>query len=174
MKYKKSILALICLLLLLAPLSSVNAYVLQGNSFQHPTALRYYIDSSVLNKNYGGYAVTGGNTWNYSPVVQSSRSTSKIQSNVVWRYSNTDRGRTVATAFYYVQKNQPPVDIYFWRGFDGLSHSNKNETAVHEYGHALGLGHEDTKQSVMVSEGFNGTHMPYVDDYNGLEALYRR
>jgi hypothetical protein len=159
-------------MILTIPAISANAYVLQGNKFRNPQILKYYIDSTVLNKSYGGYAITGSKTWNYSPVVESAETSAKLYGNVIWRYSGTDKGRTVATTYYQVSSDQPTVNIYFWLGFNGLTPSNKNETAVHEYGHALGLDHEDDVPAVMRTEGFNGTYLPYVDDYNGLDAIY--
>ena len=77
---------------------------------------------------------------------------------------------TYATTFLRSGANK---DIIIYKSFKSLSTVRKNETIVHEAGHALGLGHSDkTTTSVMRATGFNDKAYPLSDDIAGIKALY--
>ena len=83
------------------------------------------------------------------------------------------------TLFVYVGAIREETDIVFndapaWDVYPGPLRSEAKDfqrTAVHELGHALGLGHEDTVPAIMNSFVGDKT-IPLFDDIAGVEALY--
>ncbi len=66
-------------------------------------------------------------------------------------------------------------NIVLYKPFKSLSTTRKNETIVHEMGHAFGLGHCQSSKnsiSVMRETGFNDKAYPLSDDIAGIKALY--
>lgn len=85
------------------------------------------------------------------------------------------KGKTVATnSNYESSKNVTSYSVIILHlGFKNTSSANKNETIVHEVGNSLGLAHEDTLYSIMLSEGFIGRDTPTSDDWAGIKAKYQ-
>lgn len=66
-------------------------------------------------------------------------------------------------------------NIVLYKPFKSLNTTRKNETIVHEMGHALGLDHCQTSKnsiSVMRAVGFNDKAYPLSDDIAGIKKLY--
>ncbi len=66
-------------------------------------------------------------------------------------------------------------NIVLYKPFRSLPSTQKNETIVHEMGHAFGLAHcQSSKNSVSVMRaiGFNNKAYPLSDDIAGIKALY--
>ena len=66
---------------------------------------------------------------------------------------------------------------YSWRVYDGPAINDPidfRRVAVHELGHALGLGHEEYARSIMAASGDLGDIIirPQADDIAGVAALY--
>jgi hypothetical protein len=165
----------ILLLIMFFSISSVgSAYRLQGNDYSNNYSLKYYLSTSLKNAGYGSYGYTGALTWNYSPVVEFSAQAANYWDAEVRFYQDDYDNGTYGTAYTTPChcSNADYTNITFWKSFDKLSYVEKQETAVHEVGHALGLDHSNVTQAVMRSAGFNNSKYPYVDDYNGLQAIY--
>lgn len=67
-------------------------------------------------------------------------------------------------------------DIMVYKPINNLTTVQKNETIVHEMGHALGLNHitlaQNQSTSVMRPYGFNNKAYPLADDIAGINAMY--
>ena len=66
-------------------------------------------------------------------------------------------------------------NLTYYKTFKNASSIVQQETVVHEFGHALGLGHTQTSnesKSVMRALGFNKKAYPLSDDINGIKAKY--
>ena len=82
-------------------------------------------------------------------------------------------GRNGTLAFAYAPSNG---DIRFDNG-ENWNQSLFLETAVHEIGHSLGLGHENSQSAIMnptIKNRFNGLGSGFLleDDINGIRSLY--
>lgn len=89
-------------------------------------------------------------TWNYSgSPVKLNTTTDSNSAKIKVSYSNTDSG-TYATAY----KGNSNI---FYKPFNTLSTTRKKETAVHEFGHTIGLDHtqkSNESKSVRRAKGF--------------------
>ena len=78
-------------------------------------------------------------------------------------------------ATVWAKSNPEWKTITLYKMFLDLNTVQKQETIVHEFGHAFGLDHcQFLKQSksVMRATGFNKKAYPLSDDIAGIAALY--
>lgn len=102
-----------------------------------------------------------------------------LESNIRLGWSNIDlRGNTLATATWrYASTTLVEAEIEFdrdeaWRPTSATATSpNFYATAVHEIGHAIGLGHADDRTSIMYPYQTNVT-TPSVADIQAVQSLY--
>jgi hypothetical protein len=183
MAMKKYLIGSLLLGLFLMTPKASNAYELLGGYYSEKDSIRFYIDQSVKNKNYGGYAIHGANGFQYNSNITVVGDTTNI-SNSQFRfyYNGTDTGDYATNTNYehtiwgYNPCNNceyDKSDIVFYKSFDGLTDTRKKEAAVHEVGHAWGLDHEDDTPAIMMSgPGFLDSVYPIIDDHNGINAIY--
>ena len=96
--------------------------------------------------------------------------------NVVATTGSWSRGnRTIQSNIYF-------NNAYSWGVYDGPSQTGQwagtldfGRFAVHELGHALGLGHADDVPAIMASSLPDGSTIvePQADDIDGVAAIYR-
>lgn len=151
--------------------SEVKAYKLNGTKFNYPKNLYYYIDSSIP---YPSNVRVGVIAWNASSDVEFTLEvpTSPGIANVRMYYYNTYKSYYAIT--YHTTPQQPYINYHAdWKA---LGQTQREETAVHEVGHCLGLAHcEEPYPSptpVMRAAGFNNLQAPLTDDWNGIAAIY--
>lgn len=152
---------------LIVPIET-NAYRLNNYKLDNPDDVRFTV-STIASQYYELFA-NGLDAWEdkCSPI-----SVSNTPGNNIYFYSETsvDNG-TYAVCRHY-NNNSHRIAVY--AAFLELSTAERNETVVHEIGHALGLAHCETSKnniSVMRATEFNGKAYPLSDDIQGINALY--
>lgn len=167
----------ILLFFLMSNSSDVKAYDLMSGKYpvHLATNLEYYIDSAATT--YETDTVLGILNWNNFPsyVKISTKVLREDNAELRFYYTGIDKGRTVADNTNYTSSTNvyKYSRIQYHLGFKSLGTSDKRETAAHEVGHSLGLNHEDTKPSIMLTSGFRGSALPQLDDWNGIIAKYK-
>ena len=91
-------------------------------------------------------------------------------------YIDGDHGSNTAAHAHYPGNTGLAGDVHFDNG-DNWTAGKFLEVAVHEFGHALGLKHEDSTRSIMhdsLLSRYDGLGKAFLfqDDVNGIRALY--
>lgn len=167
MKKVKILILFICLMI---SSLSANAYQLNGWRVSNPQAITYYVkpNDSIATSTEIDAVASAIPSWQiHCSQLKMSRVDTINASMVFAFYLNIDTG---AYAVAY-----PTKEVAFYKSWKSLSMVRKQETAVHEAGHLLGLDHcqeQYNSESVMRQYDFNDVACPLADDKRGIAALY--
>lgn len=165
---RKSVLSTLLLLILIFSIfiQPVYAYVTNGYHISTPGSVGIYCNNAT----YSNKIYTYAKKWNQCSelyLYESSTSVAKIHASV----SGTSNGNYAVTYHH----GNDDHSIVFYASWQSASDSIKNETVVHEFGHALGLAHTQSQNnniSVMRQYGFNYKAYPLSDDKAGISYIY--
>ncbi|WP_461202719.1 matrixin family metalloprotease [Enterococcus sp. N342-3-1-2] len=161
--------AFLCLFLLIGlqfGAKNVNAYVLNNQNVGYTCQ---YNNLSSAN----GYTtnLNKATAWNYDGTRVYVKSSSSGKINIYQGVVNTDNG-TYGVCYYNTNSES---DIRYYKAFINANTATRNETVVHEVGHAIGLSHTQEKNNsiaVMRALGFNNKAYPLSDDKSGMNKKY--
>ncbi|UOE58009.1 matrixin family metalloprotease [Cytobacillus oceanisediminis] len=138
----------------------------------YPKNIYYWVDGTF--QNYSGKwteVVESVNKWDALPEVEfTTRASLPGGADVKVEFGNFYNGDLYGKYFLGSKGNT----IIYKKWFE-LSATREREVIVHEVGHALGLGHTQTKNdpnAVMRQYGFNDKDYPLSDDKAGIAARY--
>ncbi|GAA0123158.1 MAG: matrixin family metalloprotease [Clostridium argentinense] len=170
-RFKKVAVAALTIIGLMGNSLATHAYVHNNYPFSSVGSLKFYA-ASDLNYDFTSIMEEYTKKWNGIAGVRLSRTNDPSSCNIYQSFYNSDNGTygvcDPVTSGY--------KKITYYRSFLGTTTSNRQETVVHEVGHALGLAHTQKSNdsiAVMRQYGFNGKAYLLSDDINGLNALYK-
>ncbi len=141
------------------------AYNTNGYKISSPGSVSF----SVSNATYSSKIETYAKKWNQCSELYLYSTSGYVMINA--GVSGEDTGN-YGTTYHYGNDSH---SVMFYALWQSTTDNKKNETVVHEFGHALGLGHTQTANesiSVMRALGFNGKAYPLADDIRGISAIY--
>lgn len=144
----------------------VDAYVFNGYPVSQPTSVGFSCNNAAYESKINTYA----KQWNQCSELYLYPTTSA--GAIVHSSVSAESSGSYATTYYYGNDNK---SIVFFQSWQTASESIKNETVVHEFGHAVGLSHTQSvndSNAVMREYGFNNKAYPLSDDKAGIAALY--
>lgn len=161
-------------------ISQVDAYVLRGNRVDRPNQVKYWLDTSISSIGYNAAAIHGSTAWNGLTAgrlsINVTSTTSASAADVKWYASSetNDLGQFYAqtsTSGTLTSTSIVRINTVRFKTVDG---NRQKETTAHEMGHVLGLTHEDTVPSIMLSgpAWLYGTY-PVQDDKDGIAHIYQ-
>lgn len=147
-----------------------NAYQFNNWRVSNPKNITYYVkpsDSIATSTEINAVASAVPSWQTYCPELKMSR-TDTINASMIFAFYLDIDNDTYATAY-------STKEVAFYKSWKGLSLLRKQETAVHEAGHLLGLVHCQSQyeaESVMRALDFNDVAHPLADDKRGIAVLY--
>jgi hypothetical protein len=173
--------------------SDPMAYVANGPTWGQPQ-IPYYVNSANLDLpglSADAAVRSGADAWyqqsaafRFSYAGASSQTTTTNDGINLVLFRNASSGSAIATAYTWSSGSRIiDTDIVFWDGaftfFAGSTGCSGGfyieDIAVHEFGHALGLGHSASTSATMfpsTSSCNTGNRMLDADDIAGVRALY--
>ncbi len=173
-RMKKIGILILLVCFMISPLS-VNAYVLNGLRVPNPQSVTYWVETNNATATYTEVdaVISAIPSWQiHCPELKIVRSNSNNADMNFYFRLNQDNGMYSSA---YAETIAYKKEIIFYRPWKSLTITRKQETAVHEAGHMLGLAHcqaQYNSEAVMRATGFNNVGCPLADDKRGIAALY--
>lgn len=172
-RYKRKLIIIVIIMITISTFATTgiaSAYKLSGSSWYYTMPKNIHV---LIPSNYIKYK-DDINTWaNKTGKVKFYWGSNGANKMTIMDNTKVDNGTYAVT--YLHSKNFKTIITY--KSFFKTTQIRKNETIVHEVGHALGLDHIPAAQkqntSVMRAKGFNGKAYPLADDINGIKKIYK-
>lgn len=176
MNFKKIIIVfLVGSLCLFFGTSTSEAYVKEGWRLPSKSATfkwgsRLQVSGSVIRNGWEAARVSWGNASKFSFNVNSS-SASELNS---WYESSTTKYGRMTTSY-----NTSTMKVTKFVGEVNAGNSDNSKTnvaksvCVHEFGHAIGIGHNNGTSIMNSKRDRAKMHVPQPDDKNGVNAIYK-
>ncbi|MGD0153730.1 MAG: matrixin family metalloprotease [Thermacetogeniaceae bacterium] len=171
-----TILLSVLIVLSMMPLQSASAYTLEGYTWEDPTPVTYWWDTTITSATSRACWQNGASAWNNA----TSRVSFSYNSNyeVYLGATNDDNiSWDGITALYASGNTITSADCYLNEYYtNGYSSAKRQSVSTHELGHVLGLGHSNGARIMNPYTDSRwdtyGVNTPQTDDLNGINAMY--